>query len=168
MRIQDLAIGDWVTFSDSAKEGEIVPVLVAGVTAPDICLGIINPESNDITQHCDELDVDITQPCDELSVEELAGIPLTPEILEKNGFRFDGSGRRSMMFISEPHFADGIRFNIYVGLKHKTIEAFAAHPVEKSPNWRKSNKVYLEVCGCYVHELQHALRLCGIEKEIEL
>lgn len=98
----------------------------------------------------------------------LEPIPLTPEILEKNGFRFDGSGRRSMMFISEPHFADGIRFNIYVGLKHKTIEVFAAHPVEKSPNWRKSNKVYLEVCGCYVHELQNALSLCGIKHDIKL
>ena len=93
-------------------------------------------------------------------------IPLTPEILEKNGFKFDGSGQRSMMFISTPHFDNGIRYNIYVGLKNKTIEVFAAHPVEKSPNWRKSNKVYLEVCGCFVHELQHALRLCGIEKDI--
>lgn len=95
-------------------------------------------------------------------------IPLTPEILEKNGFTWDGSGQRSMMFLSKPQFAEGLRFNIYVGLKRKTIEAFAAHPIERTPNWRKSNKVYLEVCGCYVHELQHALRLCGIEKEIEL
>lgn len=95
-------------------------------------------------------------------------IPLTQEILEKNEFKFDGSGQRSMMLISTPHFSEGIRYNIYVGLKKKTIEVFVAHPVEKSPNWRKSNKVYLEVCGCYVHELQHALRLCGIEKEIVL
>lgn len=98
----------------------------------------------------------------------LEPIPLTPEILEKNGFKFDGSGQRSMMFISKPQFSDGIRFNIYVGLKHKTIESFAAHPVEKSSNWRKSNKVCLEVCGCYVHELQNALLLCGIEKEITI
>ena len=95
-------------------------------------------------------------------------IPLTRKILEKNGFKFDGSGQCSMMFLSEPQFAEGLRFNIYVGLKRKTIEVFAAHPIEKSPNWRKSNKVYLEVCGCYVHELQQALRLCGIEKEIVL
>lgn len=73
-----------------------------------------------------------------------------------------------MMLISKPHFSEGIRYNIYVGLKKKTIDVFVAHPVEKSPNWRKSNKVYLEVCGLYVHELQHALRLCGIDKTIEL
>lgn len=102
------------------------------------------------------------------SISAIEPIPLTAEILEKNGFKFDGSGQRSMMLISGPHFSEGIRYNIYVGLKKKTIEVFVAHPVEKSPNWRKSNKVYLEVCGLYVHELQHALRLCGIEKEIEL
>jgi len=97
-----------------------------------------------------------------------APIPLTPEILEKNGFKFDGSGQCSMMFLSEPHFSEGQRFNIYVGLKHKTIEVFVAHPIEKSPNWRKTNKAYLEVCGPYVHELQHCLKLVGIDKEIEL
>lgn len=99
-------------------------------------------------------------------VEDLEPIPLTAEILEKNGFKFDGSGQCSMMFLSKPQFAEGLRFNIYVGLKRKTIEVFAAHPIEKSPNWRKSNKVYLEVCGCYVHELQHAIRLCGIDLDI--
>lgn len=94
-------------------------------------------------------------------------IPLTPEILEKNGFKYDGSGQRSMMLMT-PHGVSGTRWNIYVGLKHKTIDVFSAPPVEKSPGWRKHNKVYLEVCGCYVHELQHALRLCGIDKEIVL
>lgn len=93
-------------------------------------------------------------------------IPLTPEILEKNGFKFDGSGQCSMMFLSEPRYSEGQRFNIYVGFKHKTIEVFVAHPIEKSPNWRKINKAYLEVCGPYVHELQHALRLCGIDLDI--
>lgn len=77
-------------------------------------------------------------------IDYLDPIPLTPEILEKNGFVFAGDGQMCMMFLSKPQFAEGLRFNIYVGLKRKTIEVFAAHPIEKSPNWRKSNKVYLE------------------------
>lgn len=94
-------------------------------------------------------------------------IPLTPEILEKNGFTWDGSGQRSMMF-NTPIDDEGVRYFIYVGFKRGTIEIHAAHPILKCERWRKANKVYLEVCGLYVHELQHALRLCGIEKEIEL
>ena len=116
--------------------------------------------------HCRPLDDDQFE--GGIWCEYLDPIPLTPEILEKNGFKFDGSGQRSMMLISKPHFSEGIRYNIYVGLKKKTIEVFVAHPVEKSPNWRKSNKVYLEVCGLYVHELQHCLKLVGIDKEIIL
>lgn len=97
----------------------------------------------------------------------LSGVPFTPEILEKNGFRPDGSGLNSYCLLSdwgEP----GIRHNIYVGLKKKTIDVYAAHPALRTANWRKANKIYLEVCGCYVHELQHALKLCGIDKEITL
>lgn len=139
MKAQDLMIGDWVK-----SRGKIEKV--TSVYEGYICTDTFE-DSHDYY---------------------FEPIPLTPEILEKNGFTWDGSGQRSMMFLSKPQFAEGLRFNIYVGLKRKTIEAFAAHPIERTPNWRKSNKVYLEVCGCYVHELQHALRLCGIEKEIEL
>lgn len=98
---------------------------------------------------------------------EFEPIPLTPEILDKNGFRWTGGGDSTKMF-STPWGYDGIRYNLYVGLKKKTIEVHAAHPELRSESWRKVNKVSLEVCGCYVHELQHALRLCGIDKEIVL
>ena len=104
----------------------------------------------------------------EVSTLAIQPIPLTPEILEKNGFSWDGSGQRSMMLITPfgREDKDALRYNIYVGLKYRTIEVFAAHPQERKPGWRKSNKAFLEVCGPYVHELQHALRLCGIDKEI--
>lgn len=151
MNAKDLMIGDWIhrcyTCSDTGREV------------------VIDFQLTEIRNLAKSLYV-----CSEkgvvCKVEDAEPIPLTPEILEKNGFKFDGSGQCSMMFISEPHFSEGQRFNIYVGLKHKTIDVFVAHPIEKSPNWRKSNKVCLEVCGCYVHELQHALRLCGIDKDL--
>ena len=146
MNANELMIGDWVVYRGDAEYTN--PVRIEGM---DILTNAL-----------------ITEDREDVGFDGIDPIPLTAEILEKNGFKFDGSGQRSMMLISEPHFSEGIRYNIYVGLKKKTIEVFVAHPVEKSPNWRKSNKVYLEVCGLYVHELQHALRLCGIEKEIEL
>ena len=66
-------------------------------------------------------------------------IPLTAEILEKNGFVQDG----------ESWWYKDFRIVL------------------------SSSKGVSLVCGrqikfCYVHELQHALRLCGIDKEIIL
>lgn len=95
-------------------------------------------------------------------------IPLTPEILEKNGISGWTGGGDSTKMACTPYGAEGLRYAIYVGFKHKDIEVHCAPPVEVKPGWRKHNKVYLEVCGHYVHELQHALRMCGIDKEIVL
>lgn len=157
MDAKDLMVGDWVYAIDDNGEKHLC-------RANNLEYDYIN-ERDDFSVDFYGTDFNPELPDIAFNVEP---IPLTAEILEKNGFKFDGSGQRSMMLISEPHFSEGIRYNIYVGLKKKTIEVFVAHPVEKSPNWRKSNKVYLEVCGLYVHELQHVLRLCGIEKEIQL
>lgn len=74
-------------------------------------------------------------------------IPLTVEILYKNGFDCDEDG-----FISYNEFAIN----------------FGRDPFEEGPNllfvWVGNSHVELH----YVHELQHALRLCQIEKEIEI
>ena len=77
-----------------------------------------------------------------ISVEKIEPIPLTAEILEKNGF------------VVEPEYCydnplqyceiiDGLWISI-------------------------SGEKYFEGKLEYVHELQHALRLCGIDKEIVL
>ena len=153
MKADELMIGDYVTFQDCQYDNAPVIIKINEISADGGAFAFIDGD--------DTLDGIVID-------EEIVGIPITTEILEKNGFKFDGSGQRSMMLISEPHFSEGIRYNIYVGLKKKTIEVFVAHPVEKSPNWRKSNKVYLEVCGLYVHELQHALKLCGAPMQITI
>ena len=142
MKEQDLMIGDFIHHKTTGETLQVTEILSWGVKVK---------EYDDAV--ADSIDI---QP-----------IPLTREILEKNGFRFDGSGQMSMMLMT-PHGDSGTRWIINVGLKHKTIEVFSAPPLEKYPGCRKLNKVYLEVCGCYVHELQHAIRMCGIEKEIEL
>ena len=73
--------------------------------------------------------------------EDIKPIPLTPEILEKNGFVEQAFIQNSIWSISgfslECHFT--------------TWEYYWANG---------------DVTIGYVHELQHALRLCGIEKEI--
>ena len=157
MKANELMIGDWVYAIDD--NGEKHPCRVNDLEYDYInkCDGFCvdfygteyNPEWPDVT----------------FNVEP---IPLTPEILEKNGFRYTGGGDRSMMLLT-PFDEPGLRYNIYVGLKYKTINVYSAFPNElKNGRWRKHNSVDMEVSGPYVHELQHALRICGIEKEIEL
>lgn len=85
-------------------------------------------------------------------VKVLRPIPLTPEILEKNGFnrqdfpgwRFSETGKYSVMWRKDyPNLLVIASFNREFG-------EFARFNIN------------------FVHELQHALRLCVIEKEIEL
>ena len=77
----------------------------------------------------------------------LEPIPLSAEILEKNGFT------KSTIFIEWKYEEEGI----YILWK-----PFPFLKVE-------TENVQLNLSRCeYVHELQHALRLCGIDKEIVL
>jgi len=75
-------------------------------------------------------------------------IPLTKEILKKNGFEYD-------------HYYHNWIYNEF------TINY--GHLIDEDDGdylfiWVADTSVKLT----YVHELQHALRLCGIEKEINL
>ena len=79
---------------------------------------------------------------------EIEPVPLTPEILEKNGFKeYDGLYR---LDITEGTF---------VNVDFKSKEPFVSI----------HNTCYRATPICrYLHQLQHALKLCGIKKEIEL
>ena len=90
-------------------------------------------------------------------IDEIRPIPLTPEILEKNGIKWlctEPSGRKTYC-CNEPvvqcTYIPNSGWLINVGACGSIKVRF----VEISKNQ-------------YVHQLQHALRLCGIEKEIEL
>ena len=98
---------------------------------------------------------------DMYSYDEFEPIPITPEILEKNS---DGG----FCYYDCPIIG-------YNGKRSTYIFGRASLYVE----WERiSMKPYIEIHGlgdtfyknyvACVHELQHALRLCGIEKEIML
>ena len=89
-------------------------------------------------------------------VSDLHPIPFTPEILEKNGFR--KLGRFDDYVIGE---RDSNPF-IAVRLAEKFVE-----PTILVKNGGTSAHLF-DSRGEYVHQLQHALRLAGIEKEIVL
>jgi len=93
-----------------------------------------------------------------LSVNGIEPIPLTAEILVKNGFETNGNAiwaaycpedKHANLEISEHYYYDG----------EKTEGGFY---------WTINCCEYDIIRLRYVHELQHALKLCGIEKEIQL
>lgn len=89
---------------------------------------------------------------------ELQPIPLTSEILEKNGFKNISVviiGTRKMRWVS-----DDTRTEI-------TIWMDDTLPMEIVKNVYYEDEVtYTLPFPCTVSQLQHSLRLCGIEKEI--
>lgn len=122
METAELMIGDWVMYrGEPTMVYEIDDYYERINTEPDGYNAITCVEISDITP-----------------------IPLTTEILKKNGFQQ----------ISITEYVSG---KVTISI---LIEGFLI--IIKSGNAR------VKITIKYVHELQHALRLCGIEKEIEI
>lgn len=87
--------------------------------------------------------------------EGLEPIPLTPEILEKNGFKPDvpGDAYKYSYQIDSVSIVECYANAVGEG-RHRGVISFG--------------DTRLRITLVFVHELQHALRLCGIDKEIEL
>ena len=103
----------------------------------------------------------VTVKSDSYTEDEIKPIPLTGEILEKNGFKVG-------------HYLVGLaELPEYKMVNRKDLKDIEKNVI----TIRQSSNVLFDMqvgIGShifditYVHELQHALRLCGIEKEIEL
>jgi hypothetical protein len=121
MRAKELMIGDWVysTFCDK----------------PCKVIGIEQYES-------EYVNVKVTNVTGAKDINSLYFIPLTAEILEKNGF--SKTTEAEFNYYQMPDDCFEIDIN-NVGCAYS-----------------------VDVIIKYVHQLQHALRLCGINKEIVL
>ncbi len=94
---------------------------------------------------------------EKFELKDLRPIPLTPEILEKNGFVGEGY---QLLILDKDDWME------YYHHEHRLRRYW-----EGIDEWENHSKVrdIVFMCHCYyVHELQHALRMCGVEKEIEL
>lgn len=124
-------IGDWVTIKDEKRHGKVT----------ELC----------VTQYMEggewEEELCVDDFCEQFS--NVAPIPLTPEILEANGFSdrknagFQRLPTKSIerlvtLYYRDGIFCDGVPF------------------VDEDISMIKNIK--------YVHKLQHALRLCGLEE----
>ena len=143
MKATDLMIGDWVKCTDPRCEGHQVDLIDHG-----------NEEVG--------LDGEID------NFENIIPIPITPEILEENGLWEKDPDRNPNCLIAE---ANTTTFNDSEGKPHSWVHIQDISSIECMrwyiKIWGKGNLVTSGYIG-YVHELQHALRLCGIDKEITL
>ncbi len=145
MKANELMVGDWFRFSYTIDGKEIVRTF--RISQIENELGKYYVWGNGFGRMC--------------YPDRLEPIPITPEILEKNGFQKQGFDGWEFDYVTE----GGCLLYVVLWMcdypkeyhTHLTIESYSA-----DFGSFKSFKIDS------VHELQHALRLCGIEKEIEL
>ena len=136
MKANELMIGDWVYNKNIDKPMQVYPTMFSQMfrTRPDATTEDYN----------------------------IFPIPLTAEILEKNGWKKEFDKKPYMTFY---HLEDE---------KYWLMWCISEHTLDI----QRQNKTLLDqynlcaeraVIACeYVHQLQHALRLCGIDKEMVL
>jgi hypothetical protein len=131
METTDLMIGDWVFYKNF--KGNLVPHKI-------ICISETFAEFED-------------PPYNLYKYERMYPIPLTPEILEKNGF-----------VISSEHA------NLYFSEGDEKMSFCLRKMYDKLNNFVFYGSICYNIVSPikYVHELQHALKLCKIDKEIVL
>ena len=92
------------------------------------------------------------------STEEIEAIPITLEILEKNGWQFDPIIRGESLWVYKN---DKITLSLNFPNESKrfagVLGIFTEHAIRTLPGFLWQDTLY-------VHELQHALRLCGLDE----
>lgn len=128
--VKELSVGDWVSL-----DGEHYKVTNIGSSSVDTTYGGIT------------------------SNEHIEPIPLTEDILAKNGFYRSPRWHYCEITIGN--------FKIYVQLGCGGKIDYV-HITSKLSNALARKEIDVTTHINYVHQLQHLLRLCGIEKEFEL
>ena len=146
MKLTDLAILDWVLINNTPHKIQAIDSIDAEMQADDELYYVGEDRCH--------------------SEDKIEGIPLTPEILEKNdwywGFTSDEQNFKScVMGAFEPHWVydkGAEKISLYFD---KDTDGGALRIADQRFNRR------LDFFWCdtlYVHELQHALRLCGLNE----
>ena len=137
MKASDICVGDWLniyTFpNDNPKQDDLFPAKVNAVS-------IFDPfkEPDDVLV---ELVIERTKGIASRPLDTCLPIPLTEEILVKNGWRKESI----------------------------TIDGYYANWCGEIPICQEEDEFnYERIELTYVHTLQHLLRLVGVQKEIEL
>ena len=133
IKISELSIGDWI----SDKNGIVAQVRGIECWSNEYVVNV-RTKAGTITS---------------LTEEGVCPIPLTPEILEKNGLEYVDDDNDAVIFLC----CDMFWARLCVG---DTFWQVGIH---------SDDRLDAVVCNVkHTHQLQHALRLAGVEKEIEV
>lgn len=146
MKAQDLTIGDWVIRRGHPEEK--MRVLSIG------------------WQERVLIELDLDGLVIKEFIDRIGSIPLTPEILEKNGFRKTYNGVYQLYLLLTNESA----LHILIGIS--SVRKWSVQIWGEKNDGNGNNEVISYrrewAVSLSVHELQHAFRLCGIDKEIVL
>ncbi len=146
MKATEIMIGDWVLMDLNYSEED--PMYTHPNYQP---YKIQNGEDIDLACETNCIgDADVYQP-----------ISITPDILEKNGFVLQKESSIAKEYICA--CGGGPDHNLFVTVfKNRDFVKVYYCPIDAS------TMIDVNIPHCAVHQLQHALRLCDIEKEITL
>lgn len=137
-------VGDWVYRVDFKEH---IPVRILG-------LEVVNYDT-----HPKQYVADVFCPKHNnnvgLYMDEICPIPLTAEILERNGWSYNNEDAK---YAAETWVGNGLMLQ----------ENGIGYRIVVVSDYDDEDTNYTQFVITYIHQLQHALRLAGIEKEIEL
>lgn len=154
MTTKELMVGDYITFSDVQNDSNCPKLKVVIIDKEDVYVSIDGDPAVDV-----------------LDPKELAGIPLTPEILEKNGFRRAKEQETSLSSVYMSPYPVRVCEAAKVKVVFYDLPICGVKVLVQIEADTKSGGGVNSLHSCdieYVHQLQHAIRLCGIEKEFEI
>ena len=138
MKLTDLAIGDWVLINNTPHKIQAIDSIDAEILADDELYYVGEDRCH--------------------SEDKIEGIPITPEILVKNGFYDSYTKRYYKRF-----YSNGC-FDIAISLVYREIEVSkvcGAGTDCEEEEYGSAIAFGNDIC---VHTLQHTLRLCGLDE----
>ena len=143
MTAKEIMVGDWVECVDSSHEKKAY-AQIDSIEEGQTCILVRFDNCNWF------LDISFIKP-----------IPITGEILEKNGFKEVNKGYGSWSLYKYKY--DGCTKTTQCHIFWSKTEAYLKI-ISYTYEFGDFERIGIQ----YVHELQHALRLCGIETEINV
>lgn len=145
MKANELMIGDWVCVTKNFTQ-KYHRIRALSNDKEDVLKGTY---INNYGVECNSI----------FSRNDIEPIPLTPEILEKNGFKKCARNEWSVFKYEDDDYTKKALYQVLWSSDELYLEI-----ASYTSRTGEFNRLGVE----FVHELQHALRLCGIEKTIEL